>query len=198
MWEIRKTYARNLARKHAAARPKKVRAQRAVTKVPSLARAKSDPTLMELRRNYCKEASRLWKERHPAAAKAAQDKATAKVKADPIRSEVKRVRSRARMTNLRVSNPDHIRFLKKKHMYGITEAAYNVLLNKQNGVCAICKKPENSVHKKSARIYALSVDHCHITKRIRGLLCHRCNKGLGLFKDNVLVLLAAGCYLLET
>lgn len=47
---------------------------------------------------------------------------------------------------------------------------YEDMLNKQDGVCAICKKPQ-SAFKKS-----MAVDHNHKTGRIRGILCFRCNK----------------------
>lgn len=55
---------------------------------------------------------------------------------------------------------------------------YQRLFNKQGGVCAICKSPENGRYKH------LSVDHCHNTEKIRGLLCNNCNRGIGLLKDN--------------
>ena len=41
----------------------------------------------------------------------------------------------------------------------------------------------------------LVIDHCHKTKRVRGLLCHQCNSGLGHFKDNTEFLLKAVEYL---
>jgi hypothetical protein len=60
--------------------------------------------------------------------------------------------------------------------YGITSDDYAKMFVKQNGVCAICgKKPDLKLH----------VDHCHKTKKVRGLLCGNCNRGLGLFKDEV-------------
>lgn len=64
-----------------------------------------------------------------------------------------------------------------KCRYGITLQEYNKLLKKQNGVCAICKKTE--INRK------LSVDHNHETGKIRGLLCQKCNAGIGMFQDNI-------------
>jgi hypothetical protein len=55
---------------------------------------------------------------------------------------------------------------------------YQKLFEKQGGVCAICKSPENG------RYNHLSIDHCHETEKIRGLLCNNCNRGIGLLKDN--------------
>lgn len=55
---------------------------------------------------------------------------------------------------------------------------YKTLLEKQNNVCAICGITAEEVGKK------LIIDHNHETLKIRGLLCWRCNSGLGFFKDN--------------
>lgn len=74
--------------------------------------------------------------------------------------------------------------LKKK--YGITEEDYQKILLSQNNRCAIC----NNIVKR------LGVDHDHQTGKIRGLLCHHCNAGLGAFRDNPLLLLFARDYLL--
>jgi|ERR1035437_2512659 hypothetical protein len=65
-----------------------------------------------------------------------------------------------------------------KSLYGITLKDYNILLKKQNNKCAICptKYTKNKI---------LCVDHNHKTGKVRGLLCHDCNKGLGLFKDRL-------------
>lgn len=59
---------------------------------------------------------------------------------------------------------------KLKHRYGITSDEYNEMLEKQNGVCAIC---EEEFHR------ALYVDHNHKTGKVRALLCARCNSGVG-------------------
>ena len=71
-----------------------------------------------------------------------------------------------------------------KHEYGITLVEYEVLLAKQNGVCAICQQPEKTLDKKSNSLRRLAVDHCHTTSKIRGLLCFYCNTGIGKFGDN--------------
>jgi len=77
--------------------------------------------------------------------------------------------------------------------YGITVEAYNDLLARQNGLCAICDKPETTVHSGSARLMA--VDHDHETGEIRGLLCNNCNRALGLFGDDLSTLQRAVAYL---
>lgn len=63
------------------------------------------------------------------------------------------------------------------------------MLQTQNNACAICSKDA-----KEFKI-ALSVDHDHATDRVRGLLCYKCNLGLGYFKDNINNLDRAKSYL---
>lgn len=74
-------------------------------------------------------------------------------------------------------NPTKIRTSHLKRHFGITEEEYQELLKKQGGVCAICGSPPT---KKS-----LYVDHDHGTGVIRGLLCGKCNSGIGLLKDSM-------------
>jgi len=69
-----------------------------------------------------------------------------------------------------------------ERVYGITLHDYNVLHEKQGGVCAICKGPGFKL--KECHNVLLVVDHCHTTGKIRGLLCPNCNRGLGLFQDS--------------
>ena len=83
-------------------------------------------------------------------------------------------------------------FLYKKN-FGITLDEYNVLLNKQNGVCAICGRKENFMNRGT--LYSLAIDHDHITNEVRGLLCRDCNVMLGLAKDNTETLKNAIQYL---
>lgn len=71
--------------------------------------------------------------------------------------------------------------------YGMTPEDYEILRDKQKGVCAICKLlPGNK---------RLHVDHCHETGRVRGLLCSGCNTGLGSLGDSADNLLSAIAYL---
>lgn len=79
---------------------------------------------------------------------------------------------------------------KLKNNYNITLDDYFIILKEQDGKCAICNATESS-HKNKT----LSVDHCHTTGKIRGLLCHHCNAGLGQFRDNIEVLKNAIKYL---
>lgn len=74
--------------------------------------------------------------------------------------------------------------------FNIKYSLYEELQNKQNNVCAICSRPETSSRNKY-----LTVDHCHVSGKIRGLLCTSCNRALGLFRDNTGILKQAINYL---
>lgn len=67
-----------------------------------------------------------------------------------------------------------------KGRYGLSLDEYWKMSKLQGGKCAICQNGENS--NKSKKL--LSVDHCHKTNKVRGLLCDRCNLGLGLLGDS--------------
>jgi hypothetical protein len=63
----------------------------------------------------------------------------------------------------------------------------------QHDVCAICHEPETV--EKYGRVQPLSVDHDHVTGQVRRLLCNSCNRGIGYFRDNPVLLRAAAEYL---
>lgn len=77
-----------------------------------------------------------------------------------------------------------------KRKWSLTLDQYNDILKKQKGLCAICKNPETAHGGR-----ALSVDHDHETGKIRGLLCHSCNTGIGHLKDNMATCKRAAHYL---
>jgi len=78
--------------------------------------------------------------------------------------------------------------------HGIREEDYRDLLSKQDGRCAICGADRPGVDTNSSRVH-LYVDHDHSTGEIRGLLCSRCNFGIGYFRDDPGLLLKATEYL---
>ncbi len=86
------------------------------------------------------------------------------------------------------------RLLKKA--FGITHADYLLLVEKQGNRCAICRSDDPS--KFTAGNVNWAVDHDHRTGKIRGLLCSRCNRGLGLFLDDVQIISRAIEYLKES
>jgi len=77
--------------------------------------------------------------------------------------------------------------------YGITIGDYDVMMKEQNNVCAICGNPASMEYRK-----VLNIDHCHETKNVRGLLCSRCNHGLGAFGDDIDVMASAISYLINS
>lgn len=79
------------------------------------------------------------------------------------------------------------RHLKKK--YGLTQTDYDALCDKQEHRCAICGAQKADDSGKE-----WNVDHDHKTGKVRGLLCRRCNGGLGWFRDNPVALRAAADY----
>lgn len=80
-----------------------------------------------------------------------------------------------------------------RRVYGISIEQYNEMLERQGGVCAICQGEETVT--RAGTIRALSVDHCHATGRVRGLLCANCNTFIGMAEDDPVRLLAAMNYL---
>lgn len=73
---------------------------------------------------------------------------------------------------------ENSRLLKR---YGISSDDYMKLLKDQDYTCAICNCTPEQGRGNTNR---LSVDHCHETGKVRGLLCQKCNTGLGLLGDN--------------
>jgi hypothetical protein len=72
-----------------------------------------------------------------------------------------------------------------RRRYGITLADYNKFLEEQQGLCAICHKPETITKPGEEKPFALAVDHDHKTGKVRGLLCFRCNQFLGLVEKDL-------------
>ena len=99
-------------------------------------------------------------------------------------------RSRSHMREWRAKNPERnkqtSRRAKIKKAYSISLEEYDKIFKSQGGLCAICYDSE-----KGKR---LAVDHCHSTGKIRGLLCQTCNRGLGMFYDNPVLLRRAISY----
>mgnify|MGYP004454961833 FL=1 len=81
--------------------------------------------------------------------------------------------------------------LEKK--YNITSKDYDTMLKEQNNKCKICLV-DFLYDNHNTKTF---IDHCHITNKVRGLLCLHCNSGLGYFKDNIKLLIKAINYLEE-
>ena len=143
--------------------------------------------------------NRAWREANRDAVNARRN---ARLAADPVRraknaqrhqqwygENKPRVKANARAWKKK--NPTRVAASERngrlKRDYGITSADYDMLYQQQGGRCRICNKRKPKLH----------VDHCHKSQRVRGLLCHKCNVGLGMFEDRVSALNAAIAYLTE-
>jgi hypothetical protein len=80
--------------------------------------------------------------------------------------------------------------LMKAYNIGVKE--YNQMLVAQDGKCLICSRDHKTL---IGRKKFLCVDHNHKTNEVRGLLCDKCNRGLGLFNDDKEMLMSAYHYL---
>ena len=83
--------------------------------------------------------------------------------------------------------------LELKRKYNITLDEFEQMKIDQYNKCMICKKEESHKQKRG-----LSVDHCHETNKVRGLLCHRCNCAIGMVKEDIIILNNIITYLKES
>jgi hypothetical protein len=86
------------------------------------------------------------------------------------------------------NNKQYVRERTLKKLYNLTLEQWQTLLESQFNRCKICKTD-------SPGLKGWATDHCHTTGKVRGILCNFCNTGLGLFKDNILILQEAIKYL---
>lgn len=106
---------------------------------------------------------------------------------DRLRSECKRCWS-VNSNKYHIDNRETIlpkrREYHFKTNYNISLHELDLLKEAQQYRCAICNKLE-----------PLVVDHCHISNKLRSLLCAKCNQGLGSFNDNPQTLRDAADYI---
>ena len=93
------------------------------------------------------------------------------------------------------ANPEKRKNSRLKYAYGITIEEYQKLWDLQKGLCAICGEPETNIDHRTKQNRRLAVDHNHETKKVRGLLCTKCNKGIGLLGDDSEILQNAANYM---
>ena len=83
--------------------------------------------------------------------------------------------------------------LKAKYQLALED--YDLMLEVQDGLCAVCRRVEISKDPRTGQVRLLAVDHDHQTGQVRGLLCSRCNCALGYVNDDILILQAMIAYL---
>lgn len=95
------------------------------------------------------------------------------------------------------ANPGMERARNYKRFYDFTVEKYEEMVSNQNGLCAICGKPETSVDAKAGTLKRLAIDHDHSTGKVRELLCWICNSTLGRVDDNIELLYKMIAYLVK-
>jgi hypothetical protein len=127
-----------------------------------------------------------WKRANPDRVKAYQAASDAKYR------EKRLADSRAYHAARRVANLEQMRATARRNKmawkYGISEADYDAFAAAQGNGCAVCHAPlplNRSGH----------IDHDHNTGTVRGLLCMRCNVGIGNLRDDPEILASAIDYL---
>lgn len=118
--------------------------------------------------------------------KAARVRSMQKYKArnpEKVRAGMKRWRDRNRTKQIA-----RTRAYSLNARFGLSPEQYDILLASQDGRCAVCRGHDQTGKR-------LAVDHCHVSDRVRGLLCMSCNLILGHAKDSVPMLKQAIDYL---
>lgn len=99
-----------------------------------------------------------------------------------------RTHNKINSKNSAMRHPEYKAGWQLRKFYGITNEQKNLMVLAQQNKCTICE----NVFKNTLDC---CIDHNHISKKIRGILCRRCNTGLGFFRDNKLILSNAISYL---
>ena len=103
-------------------------------------------------------------------------------KSEKARSAQQKYRSSEKAKN-------NVRNRHLKRVFGITQDEYLKMLSSQNERCAICEKHYSYQNRR------LDIDHDHETGKIRGLLCNPCNRAIGRFEHNTMLMKKAINYL---
>lgn len=87
--------------------------------------------------------------------------------------------------NKRENQGDMLSLIKVCSKRRISLEQYQQMLEEQDNKCGICGQEETCKDPRQDRVRRLSIDHCHRTGIVRGLLCHSCNTAIGKLKDDV-------------
>lgn len=124
--------------------------------------------------------------------KASSDFGVCKAKKNGLQSYCRTCSTKTRREYVAKRPPlDKERASQFKYRYGVTKEAFDSMWEDQDGKCCICQED------LSLELRGYAIDHNHETGQVRGLLCNKCNTGLGLFMDNPDFLNRAEGYLRE-
>jgi hypothetical protein len=97
--------------------------------------------------------------------------------------DASRAKNRVRMREWRRANPHKRCAQDRRRRYKVDASEFEAMLAAQGHACAVCREPQPNC-----------LDHCHETGAFRGVLCRKCNAGLGQFRDDPALLRAAALY----
>ncbi len=146
---------------------------------------------------WCANCRREYK-RLPAQRAKAAERAWLNVRIRPELREKSRLNSKSYYENNRAKVLEKARIkgqaggwldTRLRQKFGIGLLEYQQMVEAQENKCKLCGREERTRQRR------LAVDHCHATMKIRGLLCHHCNTGLGNFMDDIDLLRRAIAYL---
>ncbi len=135
----------------------------------------------EARRKRARERVAEWRKNNPEKYKAQKETWVA-ANRDRINNNARKWYSRNRQRILSELRP--------KYVYGLSSDDISKMSVKQDSSCAICHKP----FKNNKDFH---IDHNHSTNKVRGLLCAKCNNGIGFFKDDPALLVRAATYVMK-
>lgn len=139
----------------------------------------------ETRKQYHREYMREYARAHPPTSEERRVKAQYARDWREAHPEYVAPNAAASQRRWREMNPDYAAERNRFYNYGMLAGEYDALVEEQEHRCAIC----GALDEK------LVVDHCHDSGRVRGLLCDRCNVGIGCMGDNMERLMRAADYL---
>lgn len=87
------------------------------------------------------------------------------------------------------ANAENVRWRHIENKYGVSYEQFQTILEQQGYACALCLTPFEGLKRRE-----MHIDHCHSTQTVRGILCMKCNVGLGMLGDNEEGLLRALSY----
>jgi Recombination endonuclease VII len=132
-----------------------------------------------------REYHREWRARQDEAWKSQENEKSRKYYWDNRERALERQRAWRAANKARVK---HNNVINQTRRYGIEQRDKENMFIEQGFLCAICRNNDNSKRP-------WHVDHCHVTKKVRGILCGHCNVMLGRAKDSPETLLRAAAYL---